>query len=165
MSEHAPAQIAMPKLEPMARLSVKIGALVNVGPVPLGERRVIPILGGTVTGEGVYAPLLNGSIDAGGADFQILRGDGILELQARYIIRTDAGAMIFVENNGLRHGPPELIAMLARGEPVDPALIYFRAVPRFETGALDLAFLTRDIFVCSGARFADRVELRVFRLS
>jgi hypothetical protein len=80
------------------------------------------------------------------------------------VIETDAGELIYVENSGLRHGPPEAMARLARGEPVDPALIYCRTTPRFETAAPGLQWLARDLFVASAARFPDRVALRVYRV-
>ena len=76
---------------------------------------------------------LNGRILPGGADWQIIRTDGVADLKARYTIETEAGARILVPSDGLRHGPPEVIARLARGETVDPSLYYFRTAMRFET--------------------------------
>src|SRR5262245_55936682 len=118
--------IAAPPLEFVAELKVSIGPPIEIGETGTGERRVIPITGGTVAG-----PRLAGAIRPGGADCQIVRPDGMTELVARYVIEAEGGALIFVENAGIRHGPPELIAKLRRGEPVDPARIYFRTVPRF----------------------------------
>ncbi|WP_163279680.1 DUF3237 family protein, partial [Enterobacter hormaechei] len=86
--------------------------------------------GGTVEGAGI-----RGRVLPGGADFQVIRPSGLTELQARYVIETQDGALVYVENNGLRFGPPEALERIRRGEPVDPALIYFRSTPRFETAA------------------------------
>jgi len=152
--------IAAPNLVPVADLEAGVGEPVEIGRVGGNRRRVIPILGGDVRG-----PRIHGKVLAGGADYQIMRGDGVTELEARYVIRTDDGHLIYVENRGLRWGPPELMEQLRRGEPVDPALIYFRATPRFETAAPGYEWLMRNLFVCSGARFPDRVELRFFQVS
>ena len=81
------------------------------------------------------------------------------------MLETDKGALVYVENTGIRHAPPEAMARLARGEPVDPALIYFRSVARFEASAPELAWLTRGIFLCSGARYPDRVLIRFFEVT
>jgi len=143
-----------PELIHIADLVVRIAP-----PIEIGSRRMIPIAGGEVVG-----PRLRGKVLPGGADSQIMRPDGVTELQARYVIETEEKHLIYVENTGLRHGPPELMAKLQRGEAVDPALIYFRAVPRFETAAPGYAWLMRSLFICSGARFPDRVELRFFQV-
>ncbi len=133
---------------------------IEVGDTPLGARRTIPILGGRVSG-----PRLSGRLLEGGVDYQLIRADGLAEIHARYIIETEHGARVYDENTGIRHGPPEAMARLRRGEPVDPALIYFRTVPRFETAAPDLNWLQRAIFICTGARFPDRVALRFFEVT
>ena len=135
-------------------------AVIVGDPIAIGEaRRVIPILGGKVTG-----PLLQGHILPGGADFQILRKDGVTELEARYVIECEGGAKIYVENKGLRHGPADAMERMRRGEAVDPKLIYFKATPRFETGDEKYRWLTRYIFVCEGVRRSTRVELAVYQV-
>jgi hypothetical protein len=150
--------IATPTLAHVADLSVEVGPPIVIGETPAGLRRVIPIIGGTVTG-----PRLSGRVKNCGADFQILRHDDVSELEARYVIETDQG-LVYVVNNGLRHGPKDVMDALARGELVDPALVYFRAVPRFETAVPELQWLTRKIFICAGARLPDRVVMRFFEL-
>ena len=150
--------IATPMLAHVADLSVEVGAPIVIGDTPLGLRRVIPIVGGTVKG-----PKLNGRVQNCGADFQVLRRDDVSELEARYVIETEHG-LVYVINNGLRHGPKDVMDALARGELVDPALVYFRAIPRFETAAPELQWLTRRIFICAGARLPDRVVMRFFEL-
>ena len=153
----APHSIAAPMLAPIAELSVEVGAPIVVGETPAGLRRVIPITGGTVIGR------INGRVLPGGADFQILKRDDVTELEARYVIETATG-LVYVVNNGVRSGPKHVMDALARGEKVDPSLVYFRAVPKFETAAPDLLWLTRKIFICAGVRTPDRVLMRFFEL-
>jgi hypothetical protein len=84
------------------------------------------------------------------------------ELHARYVIAATDGALIYVENTGIRTGPPDVLARLNRGEAVDPALVYFRSVPRFETAAPAHRWLMEHIFLATGIRRPDRVELAVY---
>src|SRR5689334_23361033 len=111
-------------------LSIKIGTPIVAGDIGWGTRRIIPILGGDVRGEGMH-----GTIFPCGADFQVIRPNGFTELEAKYAFQTDDGAIIYIENIGIRFGPKEALDRIARGETVDPSLIYFRSVPKFETGA------------------------------
>ena len=151
--------IAAPELAHAFDVAARVGAPIEIGLIAGNLRRVIPVEGGEVLG-----PRIRGRVLPGGADFQIMRADGITELEARYVIETDDGGLIYVENRGVRRGPPELMAKLRRGETVDPALIYFRATPRFETAAPEYEWLMRSVFICAGARFPDRVELRFFEV-
>jgi hypothetical protein len=140
-------------------ITAHIGGVTSAGEIGTGERRIIPITGGEVRGEG-----LTGKILAFGADFQIVRPDSSIELEAKYALETDDGAVIYVENRGIRRGPIELVQKLNRGEAVDPALIYFRTVPRFETGATKYRWLMQSLFVASAARHADRVVIDVHQV-
>src|SRR5262249_43603991 len=112
--------------------------------------------GGGVGGERVW-----GRMRGGGADWQIVRPDGVADLRARYTIESDGGARILVASDGLRHGPPDVIARVARGEAVDSALYYFRTAMRFETSDPSLAWLNRIIAIGRGAREARAVRLEV----
>ena len=150
---------AAPRLEFLCTLSVDVGEIVSIGQAPLGERRVVPILGGTFEG-----PQMRGTVVNGGADWQIVRRDGVLDLDARYALREERGGLIEVRSQGYRHGPPEVLAALARGETVDPARYFFRTVMRFETGAEDLSWLNRTIAVATAERHARRVELKAWTL-
>ena len=140
-------------------LTVEIGAVTTAGEIGHGVRRIIPITGGTVKGEGI-----NGKICAFGADFQIIRPNELIELEAKYAFETDDGAVIYVENKGLRFGPVDLLQKLKRGEPVDPKLIYFRTVPKFETGHEKYRWLMENLFIGSAARHADRVVIDVHQV-
>ena len=140
-------------------ITAQIGEVTSAGDIGTGVRRIIPITGGEVRGEGI-----NGTVCAFGADFQIIRFDELIELEAKYAFQTDDGAVIFVENRGIRFGPVELLQRLKRGEPVDPKLIYFRTVPRFETGHEKYRWLMQSLFIGSAARYADRVVVDVHQV-
>lgn len=140
-------------------LTVRIGGVTSAGETGHGVRRIIPILGGEVRGNDI-----NGKICAFGADFQIIRPNELIELEAKYAFETDDGAVVYVENRGIRFGPVELLQKLKRGEPVDPELIYFRTVPRFETGSDKYRWLMENLFVGSAARHADRVVIDVHQV-
>ena len=140
-------------------LAIKVGTPIVAGDLGYGIRRVIPVLGGTVRGDGI-----SGRIHPGGADFQIIRPDGFTELEAKYAFELDDGAIIYIENIGIRFGPKDALDRIARGEEVDPALIYFRSVPKFETGAANYRWLMQSLFIGVGARHPDRVELDVHQV-
>jgi hypothetical protein len=140
-------------------ITAHIGAVTSAGDLGFGVRRIIPITGGDVRGEN-----LNGKVCPFGADFQIIRPNELIELEAKYAIETDDGAVIYVENKGLRFGPIDLLLQLKRGEPVDPRLIYFRTVPKFETGAEKYRWLMESLFIGSAARHADRVVIDVHQV-
>jgi len=148
-----------PRLALAMELRVKVGAPLEVGAVPRGRRRIIPIEGGTFEGAD-----LRGTVLPGGADWQIVRADGLAELDTRYTLRTDAGDVIYIQNAGIRHAPPEITARLLAGEAVDPSLVYFRTVPTFETAAPHLQWLTRAIFIGTGERHPHDVIVRVWKV-
>jgi hypothetical protein len=149
----------MPDFNPLCRLQVEVADPLDFGATPVGHRRVINIVGGSFAGA-----RMQGTVLPGGADWQIIRPDGVAVLDARYTLRTDAGELIQVTSQGLRHGPREVMARLGRGEQVDPALYYFRTVLRFETGADSLAWLNKLIAIGSGVRTRNLVELDAFEL-
>ncbi len=131
----------------LMRLEVEVLSPQRIGAVPHGTRVTAPISGGHFEG-----PLLRGKVLPGGGDWTLLRGDGVLELDLRITLETDDGALIHMTSFGLRHGPPEVIAALARGERVDPSSYYFRTTPRFETAEAKYGFLNRLLAVSSGDR-------------
>jgi Protein of unknown function (DUF3237) len=144
---------------PLFDAHVELAEVLTLGRTPIGERRIINILGGSFRGD-----RLGGKIRAGGADWQTVGDDGAARLDARYTLETDGGALIQVHSQGLRHGPPEILARLATGETVEPGHYYFRTVLRFETGAGDLAWLNRVIAIARAARLPRAVELQAFEL-
>jgi len=88
----------------------------------------------------------------------------VAELEARYTLRTDDGALIYVRNHGLRHGPAEVMAALAAGRPVEADSYYFRGATFFETGISRYAWLGKHIVVCTGHRERARVHLEFYKL-
>ena len=128
-------------------LQVAVGGIQKIGAVPHGIRVTAPITSGQFEG-----PRLRGTVLPGGGDWTLLRGDGVLELDLRMTLETDDGALIHMFSFGLRHGSPDVMAALARGERIDPSTYYFRTTPRFETGHAKYAFLNRLVAVASGDR-------------
>jgi hypothetical protein len=151
--------VSLPQLDFIFAARVTVDVPLDLGDVAKGGRRIVPITGGDFSG-----PQMRGAVLPGGADWQVLRGDGVAELEARYTLRTDDDALIYVRNHGLRHGPPEVIAALAAGQPVDPSRYYFRGATFFETGAARYAWLTKHIIVCTGEREPATVKLKFFQL-
>jgi Protein of unknown function (DUF3237). len=149
-----------PQLKFFADLSVQVDKPQEVGRTARGLRRLIPILGGEVVGDGWRARVL-----PGGADFQLVMSDTLAELDARYVLETDGGDLIYVQNRAIRSGPPELMARLVRGEAVDPALIYFRCSPSFETVSPSLGWINERMFTGTGERHPARVVMRFFEVA
>jgi hypothetical protein len=154
-SKAAPAP---PKLTYAFELHATVAAPTELGQVPNGRRRIIDITGGTVEGQ------IKGKVRPGGADWQIVRADGFTELDTRYTIETDKGQLIYVQNPGVRSAPPEVMKRLLAGEVVDPALVYFRTQPKFETSAPDLQWITKSLFIGIGERYPSEVVIRFYRV-
>ncbi|MCA9967322.1 MAG: DUF3237 domain-containing protein [Anaerolineales bacterium] len=140
-------------------LYVKLSPIVELGNGRSGQRRIFPIIGGEVRGERVNGTILNI-----GADFQTILPDGTAELVARYAFRTDDGAVIEINNSGFRHGPPEVIAALARGEEVEPSSYYMRTQARLETGDPRYAWVNNRLFIGSGSRQAESVKIALYEI-
>jgi hypothetical protein len=146
-----------PELSPLMTLEVLVGPPVQVDASAHG-RRFIPIIGGTVGGG------LDGVVLPGGGDWQTLWPDGRMDIAAHYVLDIVGQGTVEVRSEGLRHGPPDVLAALARGEPVDPASYYFRTSVRLRTAAPGLQRLNRLLALAVGERAADRVRLRVFEI-
>jgi Protein of unknown function (DUF3237) len=155
-----PATPTPPALLPMAQVICEVGPLVSLGPGKYGERRYVPLLGGSVIG-----PELNGNVLEGGVDWQVARADGVLDIAAHYVIRTTDGALVEVQSDGMRHGPPAVMAQLARGETVPRDAYFFRTVMRFQTGAPQWLHLNRVLALACGQREVGRVVLDVYRIA
>lgn len=155
MSKEVDAYIATaPGLRFAFAIKAKVGPVQDLGQTARGHRRIIDIVGGEVAG-----PRLDGEILPGGADWQIVRPDGTIEVVARYTIRSTSGAMIYVQNEGLRVASPELLARMSKGELVPFDSYHFRTAPRFETAEPSLKWLERATFVGVAARTPDRIAI------
>ena len=150
-----------PALELMARFEVALSAPPwELGETSaLGRRRIIPITGGRFSG-----PRLNGDILDNGADWQIVTREGVALIDTRYLLKLDDGALAYLRTRGFRHGAPDVIAALARGEDVDPARYYFRVTMQFETASERYGWLNRTIGVGSAIRRADAVIYDAYAL-
>jgi len=135
-------------------IKAKVGPIQDLGQTARGHRRVIDILGGEVNG-----PRLAGEILPGGADWQIVRPDGTIEVVARYTIRAASGALVYVPNEGLRVASPEILARMSKGELVPVGSYHFRTAPKFETAKPSFKWLERATFVGVAARTPDRVAI------
>ena len=143
-----------PELRFAFAIRAKVAPIQDLGQTARGHRRVIDILGGEV-----FGPKLTGEILPGGADWQIVRPDGTIEVVARYTIRARSGALVYVQNDGLRVASPEILARMSRGELVPFDSYHFRTAPRFETADPALKALERATFVGVAARTPDRVAI------
>jgi Protein of unknown function (DUF3237) len=155
----------VPGLEPAFTVDARLGPLEDHGVTRAGHRRVVPIAGGRVGGLPDGETRLDAEILPGGADWQVVRPDGTVEIDTRYSARTAAGEHVHFRTSGVRSGPPSVLAALLRGEDVDPAAYYFRVAVYLETSAPRLAFLERSIFVASAVRGADSVSYVAYRVS
>ena len=147
------------RLQALFKADIELAPAQELGAGPLGRRRIIAIAGGRFVGE-----RLSGRVLPGGADWQVIRADGVAELDARYTLETADGALVYVRNRGYRHGPEAVLGRLAAGENVDPAQYYMRTTPLFETGDPRYAWLNRTVCVATGARRPAAVELQVFEV-
>lgn len=148
-----------PELRPLCVITAELAAPMEKGPAPGGKARIIPIIGGIVEGERLSGKVLNL-----GADWQTVFDAGYAELDTRYAIETDDGALIDVRNFGFRHGPADVLERLAAGEEVDPSLYYMRTHPRLQTGDPRYAWLNRTVFVGTGERYASSVRIGLFEV-
>jgi hypothetical protein len=141
-------------------LKVTVNAPVVVGDSSHGLRRMVPITGGTIEG-----PKIKGRVMAGGADWQLLRPDGVLQLQANYLFETRDGVSIMISNRGLRHASAAVMRKLTRGEAVSPHRCYFRTMAEFEASSGSrYAWLNSALFVGVAQRAPSVVTVRMYRI-
>jgi hypothetical protein len=139
---------------------VAVAAPRVIGSSPEGLRRFVPIIGGTVDG-----PLLKGEVIPGGGDSQLVRADGVVELEARYRIRTVDGIEVDVLNRGVRHGSVDVMDRLTQGQQVSPDQYYSRTTPRFEApSGSPYEWLNKTVFVASADRLVDLVVVHFHRV-
>ena len=148
-----------PGLEFCFRISVDVTGIQEVGKTAKGTRKVVPITGGTFEG-----PNIKGKVVSGGYDWQLIRTDDVVEIDARYMLQTDDGDLITLMNTGLRHGSSEVMQRLAKGEEVEPSAYYFRSIPIFETGNTKYEWLMRSVFIATGIRKPKQVLIDVWRV-
>lgn len=155
----AQSGLTEPKLEFIFEAKVTLDPVQELGITTYGKRRIIPITGGTFEG-----PLMKGVIVPGGADWQTVRTDGSADLEARYTLKTDDNVLIYIQNKGVRHAKPEVLARMAKGEKVDPSEYYMRTAATFEVAEGKYAWLTKAVVVSTGARMSDHVLLKFYKV-
>jgi len=146
-------------LEHACDFTVELSRPHELGSCSTGTRRIIPIVGGTVSG-----PLINGRIFDVGADWQTVTANGVAELDARYGIETHDGAMIEVISRGIRHASAEVAARIAAGEEVPTSEYYMRTAIRLDSGHADYAWVNRSLFLAEGGKVGSTVRLSVYRV-
>lgn len=148
-----------PQLRHVADFEIELGPITEMGRGRAGARRIIPIIGGRITG-----PCFTGDILNVGADWQTIFDNGLAELDTRYAFRTDDGAVIEIRNYGYRHGPEDIMKRVAAGDDVDPSSYYMRTHARLETGHPDYDWVNRTLFVGTGARLKSYVMLALYAI-
>jgi Protein of unknown function (DUF3237) len=147
-----------PSLSLVYRLEAVLGEPLDLGEVGHGRRRIVPLAGGTFAG-----PELNGKLLPGAsADWQIVLADGTALGDIRYTLQTDGGALLYVQSRGVRHGSPEVLERLGRGEDVDASEYTFRTSTQIETASRELAWLNKGVFIGVGGRLAGRVVYETY---
>ncbi|ODT70421.1 MAG: hypothetical protein ABS75_12325 [Pelagibacterium sp. SCN 63-23] len=150
-------ELNAPVLRHFCTLEVEPGQVRNLGPGRLGQRRIIPIAGGRVSG-----PRLNGRILPGGADWLTVSQDGLSVLDARYVLEADDGAIVEIIDQGFRHGPEDVMKRLVSGEAVSPESYYMRSSIRLESGDPSYAFVNRMVFLGTGAKTPKGVQIDIY---
>jgi len=152
------ALLPEPSLTRVYRLEATLGEPLDLGDLAQGRRRIVPLTGGTFAGPELNGKLLPGS----SADWQIVLPDGTALGDIRYTLQTDDGDLLLVRSRGVRHGPADVLARLARGEDVDPSEYTFRTSTQIETAAAGLDWLNKGVFISVGGRQATGVVYETY---
>jgi Protein of unknown function (DUF3237) len=151
-------QLPEPRLRKVLRLEATLGEALDVGIVPQGRRRIVPLTDGTFAGPELTGTLIPGA----SADWQIVLPDGTAVGDVRCTLLTDHGYFLYLRSQGVRHGSVEVLARLGRGEEVDASEYVFRTSTQIETGADDLDWLNKGVFVSVGGRQPGGVMYEVY---
>lgn len=158
-------QPPLPSLALIARIAVRLAEPLDLGVTALGHQRIVGITGGEFAGPGRSGEGLSGVVLPGGSDWQTICADGRTVVDTRYTLRAHDGALIAIATQGVRHGPPAVLAALAAGRPVDPSDYYFRISARFSTGAAAYDWLTSCVVVGAAVRNRDSVVYDAYRVT
>ena len=145
---------------PLFDLTIELLPILDVGATPAGHRRVVPVAGGSFSGDRLRGMVL----PSAGSDLLLGRADGSFQQDVRLMLQTDDAALILMTYRGIRYSSPEVSLRLARGEQVAADEYYLRTAPLFETAAPAHAWLNHIIAVGSGERRAGCVVYRLFEI-
>ncbi len=159
MTDDLPRALKSVQTRPLLVMRLGVRKLQIVGAAPGGFRRVGVVFGGSFEGE-----RLSGEVLDGGSDWQTVRSDGATTLDVRLILKTSDDALIGISYRGIRHGPPDIIERIERGEAADPATYYFRTAALFETAAPKYDWINRIVAVGIGHRRADGPVYSLFEV-
>jgi len=148
-----------PQLQLLMRVQLQVATPLLLGNLPSGQRKFVAIGGGEFSG-----PELKGRIIPGGGDWLLQRADGCIELDARYTLEANDGALIYLQDRGFRHGPEAVMQRLAAGEAVPASAYYFRTCARLETAAPQYQWLNSALVIGSGCRQAAGVAIDFYRV-
>lgn len=145
----------------MFTANVGVAAPMVMGQGPDGLRRFIPITGGSVSG-----PAFSGKVLEGSGDWQIIRSDGVISLEARYTLESADGVRIAITNRGLRDASPAVTERMMRGDPVAAGEYYFRTVAQIEAPVgSKYEWMNRRLFIGVAERKADAAIVHFYRLN
>ena len=147
------------KSEFLGTLRIEVGDVHLLEDTPAGWRRIDVFRGGTFEGPSIKASLLSG-----GSDALLRRRDDAMAPDVRLTLETEDGAKIYVTYRGIRHGPAQVMARIARGEHVEPHEYYLRNAMFFETGAAKYDWLNRIIAVGVGRRTPEAAIYEVYEI-
>ena len=156
-----PSEERTMQLAELLTIDVEVEPILDLGDVGTGVRRLIPFTRGTFRGRDG----LGGTLAPGGSDWQFVRPDGVIEIDAHYVLQTDDGALIEVRSTGLRHAPVEVLDRIAAGDPVDPSEYYFRTHVRLSTADPALSWMNDLVAVSSGERRQSAVRITVYEVT
>jgi hypothetical protein len=159
LNDNLPEVLKRVRTQPLFVMRLDVRKLLIVGATPGGYRRIGVVSGGSFEGE-----RLSGEVLDGGSDWQTVRNDGSTTLNVRLVLKTKDDALICMTYQGVRHGPPDVVERIEKGEVVDPTSYYFRINPLFDTAAAKYDWINRVVGVGIGHRRADGPIYSVFEV-
>jgi len=133
-----------PRLEHAFTISIELAGLQWIKPTSMGATRAaVYAAAGKIEG-----PRLNGRvIPMSGGDFPLVRPNGVIDFDARYLLEADDGTVIYMQNRGYRWGSEEAMAKMSRNEAVQPDEYYMRVCPKFDAPEGAHEWMCRHVFV------------------
>jgi hypothetical protein len=134
------------ELIPLCRVEMAVGTALRLGATPAGRRLIGVTAGGRWEGERLRA-----SVEGIAADFMVIGADGTAIIDARTVLRTDDGALVYVTYGGRSHV-------------TDGVMAPFMIAPTFETADVGHAWLNRIQAVGKGEVAAMNVRYEIYEV-